>query len=126
MMAIEAVPQLERHGGLLGRIRDRMLAAERCIERFGPCGFCRERLGYWSRHYVRLYLLCCMADREERPAIYAAVHQATRAKALLRHCITRWRSEGCADPGDDDPMSPFAYDADWERWAIGVDTLLAE
>jgi hypothetical protein len=43
------------------------------------------------------------------------------AMQLLRECIGRLRS----DSGELEPMAPFAYDADWEAWALDVDDLLA-
>lgn len=43
--------------------------------------------------------------------------------ALLAECIERMRSEDGTDGSD--PMAPFAYDADWEAWALDVDAALA-
>jgi hypothetical protein len=42
------------------------------------------------------------------------------AVALLRECMERMRNE--SDSAD--PMAPFAYDADWESWALDVDAVL--
>jgi hypothetical protein len=68
MIVVGPVPQLERHRGLLESIRRRLLEEERALWRAREFGkraealVARLHLSYWSKHYVRLYLLCCMAD----------------------------------------------------------------
>jgi hypothetical protein len=88
-MTIEPVPQLERHRSLLESIRGRLLEEERALWRAHEFNkpaelfVARSRLSYWSKHYVRLYLLCCLSDLDDW-AVIARAAAGTVDRLLAR------------------------------------------
>jgi ribosomal protein L16 Arg81 hydroxylase len=50
------------------------------------------------------------------------VDECAKLRELLDRSIKMIR----ADSGEDDPMEPFAYDYDWEKWAIETDAALGQ